>query len=92
MRTASSEAGSGDIKFASCAVAYPASLPKWYGMKQSDLFRENAENCMQLAERADGIPAVRRFSRMAQAWGALAHEQDWLDGKIPPCIEQPRRT
>jgi hypothetical protein len=61
-------------------------------MKQSDLFRENAENCIQLAERADGMPAMRRFSRMAQAWSALAHEQDWLDGEIPPCMERPRRT
>ena len=61
-------------------------------MKQSDLFRENAENCLQLAERADGMPAVRRFSRMARAWSALADEQDWLDGEISPCIERSRGT
>jgi len=54
-------------------------------MKQSDIFRENAENCLQLAERAKGMPAFRRYSRMARAWTALAHEQDWLDGEIPPC-------
>jgi len=53
-------------------------------MKQSDLFRENAENCLQLAERAEGQPAFRRFSRMAEGWLALADEQDWLDGEIPP--------
>ncbi len=53
-------------------------------MKQSDIFRENADNCLQLAERAEGQPASRRFSRMAQAWTALAQEQDWLDGEIPP--------
>jgi len=53
-------------------------------MKQSDIFRENADNCLQLAERADGQPAFRRYLRMAQAWAALAHEQDWLDGEIPP--------
>ena len=53
-------------------------------MKQSDTFRENAENCLQLAERAEGQPACRRYSRMAQAWLALADEQDWLDGEIPP--------
>ena len=51
-------------------------------MKQSDLFRENAENCLQLAERAEGQPAFRRFSRMAEGWRALADEQDWLDGEI----------
>jgi len=53
-------------------------------MRQSDIFRENADNCLQLAERADGQPAFRRYLRMAQAWTALAHEQDWLDGEIPP--------
>jgi hypothetical protein len=53
-------------------------------MKQSDIFRENADNCLQLAERAEGQPAFRRYSRMAQAWTALAEEQDWLDGEVPP--------
>jgi hypothetical protein len=53
-------------------------------MKQSDLFRETAENCLQLAERAEGQPAFRRYSRMAEGWLALADEQDWLDGEISP--------
>jgi hypothetical protein len=53
-------------------------------MKQSDIFRENAENCLQLLERAEGQPAARRYLRMAQAWMALANEQDWLDGEITP--------
>jgi hypothetical protein len=53
-------------------------------MKQSDLFRENAENCLQLAERTEGQPAFRRYSRMAEGWLALADEQDWLDGEISP--------
>jgi hypothetical protein len=53
-------------------------------MKQSDIFRDNADNCLQLAERAEGQPAFRRYSRMADAWTALATEQDWLDGEIPP--------
>ncbi len=53
-------------------------------MKQSDIFRENAENCLQLAERAASQPAFRRYSRMAEAWTALAEEQDWLDGEVPP--------
>jgi hypothetical protein len=53
-------------------------------MKQSDIFRDNAENCLQLAERSDGQPAYKRYSRMADAWTALAKEQDWLDGEIPP--------
>jgi len=53
-------------------------------MKQSDIFRDNAENCLQLAERAEGQPAYNRYQRMAAAWTALAEEQDWLDGEIPP--------
>ena len=60
---------------------FPPHVPT---MKQSDIFRENAENCLQLAERAEGQPAYRRYSRMAEAWLALADEQDWLDGEIPP--------
>jgi hypothetical protein len=53
-------------------------------MKQSDVLRENAENCLQLAERAEGQPAFKRYMRMANAWTALANEQDWLDGEICP--------
>jgi hypothetical protein len=53
-------------------------------MKQSDLYRQNAENCMQMAEAAEGKPAYNRFKRMEAAWLALAEEQDWLDGEQPP--------
>lgn len=53
-------------------------------MKQSDIFRDNADNCLQLAERSEGQPAYNRYSRMASAWRALANEQDWLDGEVAP--------
>jgi hypothetical protein len=59
-------------------------------MKQSDIFRDNADNCLQLAERAEGQPAFNRYKRMADAWTALAQEQDWLDGEIPP-LGAPKR-
>ena len=62
-------------------AGFPYYLPH---MKPSDALRQNAENCLQLAERAEGLPAMRRYLRMAQAWTALAHEQDWLDGETPP--------
>jgi hypothetical protein len=52
-------------------------------MKQSDHFRENAENCAQLAERATDEPTHLRYKRMEEAWRALAKEQDWLDGESP---------
>jgi hypothetical protein len=61
-------------------------------MKQSDIFRDNAENCLQLAERAGGQPAYKRYSRMAEAWMALANEQDWLDGEIPPLRDRILQT
>lgn len=47
-------------------------------------FRENAENCAQLAEAATDEAQAKRYRRMAEAWLALANEQDWLDGEIPP--------
>jgi hypothetical protein len=53
-------------------------------MKQSDDFRENAENCAQLAERAADEAVHKRYKRMEAAWLALAQEQDWLDGEVSP--------
>jgi len=52
--------------------------------KQSDLYRQNAENCLQMAEAAQGEPAYNRYKRMEAAWLALAEEQDWLDGERSP--------
>jgi hypothetical protein len=49
---------------------------------ESDVFRENAENCAVLAEAASNEPTFLRYKRMEAAWLALAREQDWLDGKI----------
>jgi hypothetical protein len=53
-------------------------------IKQSDIYRQNADNCMQMAEAAEGEPAYNRFKRMEAAWLALAEEQDWLDGEQMP--------
>ena len=53
-------------------------------MKQSEIFRENAENCAHLAEAATNDPTFLRYKRMEAAWLALAEEQDWLDGEISP--------
>jgi hypothetical protein len=53
-------------------------------MKQSEIFRDNAEHCAYLAEGAANEPTYRRYKRMEAAWRALAHEQDWLDGEIAP--------
>jgi hypothetical protein len=59
-------------------------------MKPSEIFRENAENCARLAEAestADG-PAYKRYKRMEAAWRALAEEQEWLDGEVPPASRE----
>ena len=53
-------------------------------MKQSEIFRENAENCAHLAEAAANEPTFLRYKRMEAAWRALADEQDWLDGEVSP--------
>jgi hypothetical protein len=52
-------------------------------MKQSD-FLQNAENCALMAEQAKDEPTRNRYKRMEAGWRALAEEQDWLEGKIPP--------
>lgn len=49
-------------------------------VKNSDTFRANAENCLYLSDSAANEPTSRRYRRMAEAWTALATEQDWLDG------------
>jgi hypothetical protein len=53
-------------------------------VKQSEMLLENADRCGHLAEIAIDEPSYRRFKRMEASWRALAHEQDWLDGEIPP--------
>ena len=55
-------------------------------MKPADIFRENAENCAQLAsaEPTKESPAYKRYKRMEAAWRSLAEEQDWLDGEVVP--------
>ncbi|MBA2399268.1 MAG: hypothetical protein H0V72_11295 [Bradyrhizobium sp.] len=50
--------------------------------KQSDIYRQNADNCLELAEAASTDPERQRFRRMEVSWRALAAEQDWLDGQI----------
>ena len=61
-------------------------------MKQSEIFRENAENCALLAESATNEPALHRYKRMEAAWRALANEQDWLDGEVSPTRNPPARS
>jgi len=55
-------------------------------MKPSDVYKENAQNCAQLAEcePTTETPAYKRFRRMEAAWRALAEEQEWLDGEVRP--------
>ena len=53
-------------------------------MQQVEKYRENADNCMELAEKAKDAPSRARFRRMAEGWLALAHEQEWLAGEISP--------
>jgi hypothetical protein len=64
----------------------PNFVAKEAAMKPSEIYRENAENCALLAgaERTKDGPAYKRYKRMEAAWQALAEEQEWLDGEVPP--------
>jgi ATP/maltotriose-dependent transcriptional regulator MalT len=62
----------------------PFIVPRDFLLKQSQHFLENAENCAQMAERAQDEPTRNRYKRMEASWRALAAEQDWLDGQVPP--------
>jgi hypothetical protein len=53
-------------------------------MKQSEIYRQNAENCAYLAEGAPNEPTRQRYRRMEAAWRSLADEQDRLDGEPSP--------
>lgn len=55
----------GGRKFRRCydpvrAVATRRFRPQFMLMKQSEIFRDNADNCLQLAERAEAQPAHNR--------------------------------
>ena len=52
-------------------------------MTDAQKYLANAENCIELAETAKDAPSRARYRRMAQAWFALAKEQEWLDGEVP---------
>jgi hypothetical protein len=53
-------------------------------MNESENLRHNAESCAELGEDAKTQPERNRYSRMEAAWLALADEQDWLSGRVPP--------
>lgn len=53
-------------------------------LTKSEQYRENARNCGELADEANDFPSKNRYRRMQDAWLALAEEQDWLDGQLPP--------
>jgi ferric-dicitrate binding protein FerR (iron transport regulator) len=50
-------------------------------MNLPDIFRDNAEDCAFLAERAEDAEVKRALKRMEEAWRALAQEQEQLDNK-----------
>jgi ferric-dicitrate binding protein FerR (iron transport regulator) len=50
-------------------------------MSSSDIFRDNAEDCAFLAERAEDEETKLAFKRMEEAWRTLAQEQDHLNKK-----------
>ena len=49
-------------------------------MKQSEIYRQNAENCAYLAEGALNEPTRQWYKLMEAAWSGVADEHDWIDG------------
>jgi hypothetical protein len=47
-------------------------------MNLSDVYRDNAEDCAFLAERAEDGEVKRTLKRMEEAWRTLAQEQEKL--------------
>jgi ferric-dicitrate binding protein FerR (iron transport regulator) len=50
-------------------------------MSSVDIFRDNAEDCAFLAERAEDEETKLALKRMEEAWRTLAQEQDRLNRK-----------
>jgi hypothetical protein len=66
--------------------AYPALsgefFPEEAGMNKSDELRQNADNCVEMAQSTDSDPKKKRFERMAEGWNSVAETQAWLDGEM----------
>jgi hypothetical protein len=50
-------------------------------MKKSDQYREYAEDCLRQAGTALDEPQQSRYRRMADAWRALAKDEEWLESR-----------
>jgi hypothetical protein len=50
-------------------------------MEQIRKYMENAENCIELAEKAKNAPSRVRYMRLAEGWLALVHEQEMASGQ-----------
>jgi hypothetical protein len=50
-------------------------------MKKSEQYRQYAEDCLRLASTALDDPQQGRYRRMADAWRALAEEEEWLESR-----------
>jgi hypothetical protein len=58
-------------------------------MTKSEMYRQYAEQCFKLAETAE-TPGRRAFlMEMAQAWHAMAQEQDWAEWSTEPTKSEP---
>jgi len=58
-------------------------------MNLSDVYRDNAEDCAFLAERAEDGEVKHVLKRMEAAWRTLAQEQEQLDNERWPTKRAP---
>jgi len=66
------------------ALAAPMSVSTEGTVKQSQDFLENAENCAQTRRARAERSNPQALQANGSAWRALAKEQDWLEGQVPP--------
>jgi hypothetical protein len=50
-------------------------------MRKSEQYRQYAEDSLRLASTAIDDPQQSRYRRMADAWRALAEEEEWLESR-----------
>jgi hypothetical protein len=52
-----------------------------HAMKKSEQYRQYAEDSLHLAGTALDEPQQNRYRRMADAWRALAEDEEWLESR-----------
>jgi hypothetical protein len=58
-------------------------------IRESDIYRQNADNCLQLTEAAVDEAAYKRFKKMEAAWLAWRRNRTGLTASDHPLTQMP---